>query len=97
MKTGKNNRFLASILAASMMLTMSPFAFAAADTAEQKEMTTQEQVQPATQNETNANLNCTPFVRQYDILSNRWGDLLCCEENRTNGTRRNSRSWSWKP
>lgn len=36
MKTGKNNRFLASILAASMMLTMSPFAFAA----EQKEMTT---------------------------------------------------------
>lgn len=37
-----------------MMLTMSPFAFAA-DTAEQKEMTTQEQVQPATQNETNAN------------------------------------------
>ena len=55
MKTGKNNRFLASILAASMMLTMSPFAFAAADTAEQKEMTTQEQVQPATQNETKAN------------------------------------------
>lgn len=54
MKTGKNNRFLASILAASMMLTMSPFAFAV-DTAEQKEMTTQEQVQPATQNETNAN------------------------------------------
>lgn len=51
MKTGKNNRFLASILAASMLLAMSPFAFAAADTAEQKEMTTQEQVQPATQNE----------------------------------------------
>ena len=44
-----------------------------------------------------ADVNCTPFVRQYDILSNRWGDLLCCEENRTNGTRRNSRSWSWKP
>ena len=54
MKTGKNNRFLASILAASMILTMSPFAFAA-DAAEQKEMTTQEQVQSATQNETNAN------------------------------------------
>ena len=62
MKTGKNNRFLASILAASMMLTMSPFAFAAADTAEQKEMTTQEQVQPVTQNETNAN----PTVSQTD-------------------------------
>ena len=62
MKTGKNNRFLASILAASMMLTMSPFAFAAADTAEQKEMTAQEQVQPATQNETNAN----PTVSQTE-------------------------------
>ena len=61
MKTGKNNRFLASILAASMMLTMSPFAFAADET-EQKEMTTQEQVQPATQNETNAN----PTVSQTD-------------------------------
>lgn len=62
MKTGKNNRFLASILAASMMLTMSPFAFAAADTAEQKEMTAQEQVQSATQNETNAN----PTVSQTE-------------------------------
>ena len=65
MKTGKNNRFLASILAASMMLTMSPFAFAAADTAEQKEMTTQGQVQPATQNETNAN----PTVSQTEDQS----------------------------
>ena len=65
MKTGKNNRFLASILAASMMLTMSPFAFAAADTAEQKEMTAQEQVQSATQNETNAN----PAVSQMDSQS----------------------------
>ena len=61
MKTGKNNRFLASILAASMILTMSPFAFAV-DTAEQQEMTKQEQVQPATQNETNAN----PAVSQKD-------------------------------
>ena len=65
MKTGKNNRFLASILAASMMLTMSPFAFAAADTAEQKEMTTQEQVQSANHNETNAN----PTVSQMDSQS----------------------------
>ena len=24
-------------------------------------------------------MNCTPFVRQYDILSNKWGDLLCQE------------------
>ena len=38
-------------------------------------------------------LNCTPFVRQYDILSNKWGDLLCQEENRTNDIRRNSRRW----
>ena len=38
-------------------------------------------------------LNSTPFVRQYDILSNRWGDLLYQEENRTNGTRRSLRSW----
>ena len=38
-------------------------------------------------------LNSTPFVRQYDILSNRWGDLLCQEENRTNDIRRNSRKW----
>lgn len=48
-----------------MMLTMSPFAFAAADTAEQKEMTAQEQVQSATQNETNAN----PTVSQTEDQS----------------------------
>ena len=41
----------------------------------------------------NENLNSTPFVRQYDILSNRWGDLLCQEENRTNDIRRSSRKW----
>jgi len=64
MKTGKNNRFLAGILAASMMLTMSPFAFAADET-EQKEMTTQGQVQSATQNETNAN----PTVSQTEDQS----------------------------
>ena len=64
MKTGKNKRLLASILAASMMLTMSPFAFAADET-EQKEMTAQEQVQSATQNETNAN----PTVSQTEDQS----------------------------
>ena len=21
------------------------------------------------------NMNCTPFVRQYDILNNKWGDF----------------------
>ena len=55
------------------------------------------QVRKSKQKIDKPSVNCTPFVRQYDILSNRWGDLLCCEENRTNGTRRNSRSWSWKP
>ena len=38
-------------------------------------------------------LNCTPFVRQYGILSNKWGVLLCQREYRTNDTQRNSRSW----
>ena len=41
-------------------------------------------------------LNCTPFVRQYDILSNKWGVLLCQKEYRTNDTRQNSRNWSWR-
>ena len=36
-------------------------------------------------------LNCTPFVRQYDILSNKWGVLLCQKEYQTNGIRRNSK------
>lgn len=40
-----------------------------------------------------AEVNSTPLVRQYDILSNKWGDLLCQEENRTNDIRRNSRKW----
>ena len=38
-------------------------------------------------------LNCTPFVRQYDILSNKWGDLLCQKEYQTNDIRRNSKNW----
>ena len=38
-------------------------------------------------------LNCTPFVRQYDILSNKWGVLLCQREYQTNDIRRNSRKW----
>ena len=38
-------------------------------------------------------LNCTPFVRQYGILSNKWGVLLCQKEYQTNDIRRNSRSW----
>ena len=29
-------------------------------------------------------MNCTPFVRQYDILSNKWGVLLCQKEYQTN-------------
>ena len=38
-------------------------------------------------------LNCTPFVRQYDILSKKWGVLLCQKEYQTNDIRRNSREW----
>ena len=39
------------------------------------------------------NMNCTPFVRQYDILSNKWGVLLCQKEYQTNDIRRNSKNW----
>ena len=38
-------------------------------------------------------MNSTPFVRQYDILSNKWGVLLCQKEFQTNDIRRNSREW----
>ena len=37
-------------------------------------------------------LNCTPFVRQYGILNNKWGALLCQKEYQTNDTRLNSRN-----
>ena len=40
-----------------------------------------------------APLNSTPFVRQYDILFNKWGVLLCQKEYQTNDIRRNSREW----
>ena len=40
-----------------------------------------------------ATLNCTPFVRQYGILSNKWGVLLCQKEYQTNDIRRNSKNW----
>ena len=38
-------------------------------------------------------LNSTPFVRQYDILFNKWGVLLCQKEYQTNDIRRSSREW----
>ena len=38
-------------------------------------------------------MNCTPFVRQYDILSNKWGVLLCQKENQTSDIRQNSKNW----
>ena len=38
-------------------------------------------------------VNSTPFVRQYDILSNKWGVLLCQKEYQTNDIRRSSRKW----
>ena len=44
-------------------------------------------------NQQGVNMNCTPFVRQYDILDNKWGALLCQKEYQTNVTRRNSSDW----
>ena len=38
-------------------------------------------------------MNCTPFVRQYGKLSNKWGVLLCQKEYQTNDIRRNSKNW----
>ena len=40
-----------------------------------------------------AEVNSTPFVRQYDILSNKWGVLLCQKEYQTNDIRQNSKNW----
>ena len=42
---------------------------------------------------TRMNVNSTPFVRQYDILSNKWGVLLCQKEYQTNDIRQSSREW----
>ena len=36
-------------------------------------------------------MNSTPLVRQYDILSNKWGVLLCQKEYQISGTRRSLR------
>ncbi len=36
-------------------------------------------------------MNCTPFVRQYDILDNKWGALLCQKEYPLNDIHRNSK------
>ena len=38
-------------------------------------------------------MNSTPFVRQYGILSNKWGVFLCQKEYQTNDIRRSSRKW----
>ena len=37
-------------------------------------------------------MNCTPFVRQYDILTNKWGALLCQKGYQTNVIHQNSRN-----
>ena len=42
-------------------------------------------------------MNSTPSVRQYDILSNRWGDLLCQEENRWGGWIKEERFLDFNP
>ena len=38
-------------------------------------------------------VNCTPFVRQYYILSNRWGDFLCQRKFLKNDIHQNLRNW----
>jgi hypothetical protein len=35
-------------------------------------------------------MNCTPIVRQYDILKNNWGDFLCREGNQISDTQESS-------
>ena len=42
-------------------------------------------------------LNCTPFVRQYDILTNKWGALLCQKGYQTNVIHQNSRNEWLRP
>ena len=46
-----------------------------------------------TKEDRDATVNCTPFVRQYGILSNKWGVFLCQKEYQTNDIRRNSKNW----
>ena len=38
-------------------------------------------------------MKSTPFVRQYDILNNKWGDLLCQEESEIRDIHQNSKKW----
>ena len=44
------------------------------------------------QKNTEYTMNCTPFVRQYDILDNKWGALLCQKEYQTSDTHQNLRN-----
>ena len=39
-------------------------------------------------------MNSTPFVRQYDILNNKWGALLCQKGYQTNAIHQNLRNES---
>ncbi len=38
-------------------------------------------------------VNSTPFVRQYDILNNKWGVLLCQKEYQTSDIHQNLSNW----
>ena len=40
-----------------------------------------------------SNLKNTPLVRQYIILSNKWGVFICQKEYQTNDIRQSSREW----
>ena len=39
-------------------------------------------------------MNSPPFVRQYDILKNKWGGLLCQKGYQTNAIHQNLRKES---
>ena len=54
---------------------------------------TEDELKERKEIQTTFGVNCTPFVRQYGILSNKWGVLLCQKEYQTNDIRRSSRKW----
>ena len=88
-------RLLAMMMAIVMVMTLLPTsAFAAGgDTGLQEGQVRATKALVLDNENQPVKVNCTPFVRQYGILSNKWGVLLCQREYRTNDTQRNSRSW----
>ena len=98
-------RVLSLFLAITLCLSLTPTGALAAEGQPPEQMVTAtqeaetgagENAPPAKPEENpteDAPVNCTPFVRQYDILSNKWGVLLCQKEYQTNDIRQNSKNW----